>query len=134
MIRGISLLLLIASWCSYVNADCGNSNLQDCSKDMFDNEGDYVRCDLCVCGNFDDLTDDAKGCTTDNEDLYNCYMKYSEQTGDDPAEFTCYLGMKTAWIIGFVFISICGCCSIAACCTYFFRSKKGAADSTQNLL
>jgi hypothetical protein len=135
MIRDFSLLVLFACLVLYAHADsCGNSNLQDCSKDMFDNEGEYVRCDLCVCSNFDDLTDDSGGCSTDNEDLFNCYMKYAEPTGDDPAEYSCYLRMKTAWVIGFVFISICACCSIAACCSYIFRPKKEVVIIRQNLL
>lgn len=47
---------------------------QDCFTDAIDHDGDWVKCDLCVCSNFDDYTDDSNACSATDENLYNCWL------------------------------------------------------------
>ena len=70
----LRFLMILSGLYSLVTS-CSTESKSDCYDDASSNEGDWVRCDLCVCDNFDDFTDDEKACSASNNDLYNCYIK-----------------------------------------------------------
>jgi hypothetical protein len=98
-------------------------NYQGCAQDARDHEGDWVKCDDCVCNDFNNLVDDDGGtCEIHDEDIYECWIM--QDIDDGTVTWSCMPRMKTAWIIGFVFISLFGCCCIVGLCSYFCKPAK----------
>jgi hypothetical protein len=62
--------ILLCGFIQYV-ASCDDK--LDCFNDATNHENDWVKCDLCVCNNFDDYTDDSEACSASDEKLYNCW-------------------------------------------------------------
>lgn len=94
-----------------------------CRNDAIENEGDWVKCDVCVCNDFETITtDDDDTCQINDEDLYECWIK--QDINDGTITWSCMPRMKTSWIIGFVFISLFGCCCIAGLLSLLCKPKK----------
>mmetsp|Transcript_17997 Transcript_17997/g.30118 ORF Transcript_17997/g.30118 Transcript_17997/m.30118 type:complete len:172 (+) Transcript_17997:57-572(+) len=91
-----------------------------CRNDARANEDDFVRCDMCNCDGLDELSGNPGTCTTSNDNMYNCYVKY------DAEEFTwtCSLRMKIGYILLFVFISLFGCFSCIYCCSVVEKQQR----------
>jgi hypothetical protein len=98
-------------------------NYADCVQDAMQHEGDWVKCDDCVCNDFNNIADDDGGsCEIHDKDVYQCWIL--QDIDDGTVTWSCMPRMKTAWIIGFVFISLFGCCCIAGLCSYFCKPKR----------
>lgn len=106
---------------------------EDCFHDANDDQGVYQKCDMCVCDDFgtnDPYYDDDEDSCGGNEDLFNCFIKVEGRVR------YCKLEMKTAWIIGFVFIGIFCCCGSIGLCVFCCRncqSGQSKADGTANV-
>jgi hypothetical protein len=106
-------LFLISVWgCDY----------NECRQDAINHEGDWVKCDDCVCNDFNSIADDDGNCDINDEDLYECWIM--QDIDDGTITWSCMPRMKTAWIIGFVFISLFACCCIAGLCAFVCKPKK----------
>lgn len=81
-----------------------------------------MKCDPCVCNDFNDIGDDDGDCEIHDEDLYECWIMYDIDDGN--IYWSCMPRMKTAWIIGFVFISVFGCCCVAGLCSMLCKPKR----------
>lgn len=92
----LSLLLIVVG-------DCSDQN--DCTSDALQNSGEYVRCDMCVCDNFGDVSNDGdeSACSGFSNTYYKCYVK-SESIN----KWHCRIRMKTDWLIAFIFIAVGG--------------------------
>jgi hypothetical protein len=102
----------------------------DCFHDATDDQGTYKKCNMCVCDDFgtnDPYYDDDEDSCGGNEDLFNCFIKVEGRVR------YCKIEMKTAWIIGFVFIGIFCCCGSIGLCVFCCRrcqnGKKPAGES-----
>ena len=94
-----------------------------CRNDAISHEGEWVKCDTCVCNDFESITDDnSDTCQISNEDLYECWIQ--QDISDGSVTWSCMPRMKTGWIIGFVFISLFGCCLCAGLISYLCKPKR----------
>ena len=134
--NSLILLSLALQIVLLVNAGCDKNA---CANDVYDHQGDYVRCDMCVCDDFGKYAegsndDDGGSCSGYDNEYYACYIK-SEKDDDT---WYCKVRMKTSWIIGIVFIVLVSCCCCAGVCYYFNYKRKpnqpsGAFYSDNNI-
>jgi hypothetical protein len=87
--------------------DCYLS-LANCAQKTKAHVEEFVKCDMCCC---EDLFDGNK-CTTENQDIYNCFIKYTPKSNSSLPTLDCKVNIKTSWITGFIVISafVCCCC------------------------
>lgn len=90
---------------------CSNKVFANCVENIADNDGDFAYCDMCMCDEYESYG--GSGSCGSDEVLYACYLSNS----------ACKTQMRLSWIIGFVFIAVVACCSIAACTFVCVRSK-----------
>ena len=90
---------------------CSDETITKCLLNSFSKNGEFVKCDMCVCESYDDISGSTGDCGAD-ENIYNCYISY------DFWSIQCQSQMKTTWIIIFSVIAVAGCCGCCACWGY----------------
>lgn len=101
---------------------CGD----DVSKCNPPENGDFLRCDMCMCKNLNKFVLGIDPCSN-NHILYACYISY--RSIEDPPVVSCKVELKKSWFLGFV-LGSCFVCSLiclgigAYSIKYFKTSKK----------
>ena len=83
---------------------CGN-DVSSCNPPE---NGEFSRCDMCMCSNLNKFVNGIDSCSN-NHILYACYISY--RSIDDPAVVGCKVKLKTPWLIGFI-LGSCFICSL----------------------
>ena len=101
------------------SASCSANERQSCRSDAIQNQGDWVRCKMCACDDFGDMSDDedANGCSGFPKRYYKCFIKATSNS------WSCKVRMKRDWLVAFIIISIVGVCVICSLCVVIIQES-----------
>ena len=106
------LFIVCVVYLSTCDASCSESEKQDCRQDAIQNEGEWVRCKMCACDDFGDISGDGgeSACSGFPKRYYKCYVKATSNS------WSCKVKMKTDWLVAFIIVSVVGACVICSLC------------------